>query len=64
MTRSDEVASNAPAKSRHTRTAGWRGYATGLVALASVLGVALVPALGTSPAGATGPALTVVTGHA
>ena len=62
--RTDEVASNAPAKSRRTRTAGWRGYATGLVALASVLGVALVPALGTSPAGAIGPALTVVTGHA
>ena len=63
MNRSDQVASNAPAKSRRARRTRRRAWATGLAALASVLGVALVPALGATPAGATGPSLMTLTGH-
>ena len=63
MNRTDEVATNAPAKSRRARTTRRRGWTAGLAALASALGVALVPALGATPAGATGTTLTVVTGH-
>ena len=62
MIRTDEVATNAPAKSRRTRRAGRRGWTAGLVALASAIGVALVPTLGATPAGAA-TSLTVVTGH-
>ena len=36
----------------------------GLAALAAAIGMALVPALGAPPAGAAGPTVTVVTGHA
>ena len=61
--RTHEVATNAPAKSRRARRTRRRAWATGLAALASVLGVALVPALGATPAGATGPSLMTLTGH-
>ncbi len=63
VSRTDEVATNAPAKLRRARTTKRRGWTTGLAALASALGLALVPALGATPAGATGPTLTTLTGH-
>ena len=62
--RSDEVASSAPAKQPRPWTARWRGLTVGVASLAAVLGTALVPTLGATPAGATGPTVTVVTGHA
>ena len=61
--RSDEVASSAPAKQPRPRTAPWRGLTVGVASLAAVLGTALVPGLGSAPAGAVGNTVTVVTGH-
>ena len=61
--RSDEVASSAPAKQSHPRTTRWRGLTVGLASLVAVLGTALVPGLGSTPAGAVGNTVTVVTGH-
>ena len=61
--RSDEVASSAPAKQPRARTARWRGWTVGVASLAAMLGTALVPALGSTPAGAAGNTVTVVTGH-
>ncbi len=61
--RSDEVASSAPAKQLRTRTARWRGVTVGVASLVAMLGTALVPALGSTPAGAIGNTVTVVTGH-
>ena len=63
MIRSDEVASSLPAKQRRARPTRRRGLSVGVASLAAVLGTALVPALGSTPAGATGTAVTVVTGH-
>jgi hypothetical protein len=63
VSRTDEVATNAPAKSRRSRITGRRGWAAGLAALVSAIGVALVPAVGAPPAGAAAPTVTVVTGH-
>ena len=63
MIRSDEVASSAPAKQPRPRTARWRGLTVGVASLAAVLGTALVPALGSTPAGAAANTVTVVTGH-
>ena len=63
MIRTHEVATSAPAKPRRAERRRWRGWTTSLVALASVIGVALVPTLGTPPAGASGPTLTTLTGH-
>ena len=37
------------------RTARWRGWTVGVASLAAMLGTALVPGLGATPAGATGP---------
>ena len=61
--RSDEVATSAPAKHQRARAARWRGVTVGAVSLAAVLGTALVPGLGASPAGAVGDSVTIVTGH-
>ena len=64
MIRTDEVATEAPAKSRRVRTIRRRrGWTAGMAALASAVVVGLVPALGVTPAGASGPTLTIVTGH-
>ena len=63
MIRADEVVINAPAKSRRAAPRQWRGWTTSLVALTGVVGVALVPTLGTPPAGASGPSLSTLTGH-
>ena len=63
MIRANEVVINAPAKSRRAERRRWRGWTTSLVALASGVGVALVPTLGTPPAGASGPSLSTLTGH-
>ena len=60
--RSDEVASSAPTKQSRSQTARWRGLTVGVASLAAVLGTALVPALGSAPAGAAGNTVTVVTG--
>ena len=61
--RSDEVASSAPAKRRRARTARWRGMTVGVASLTAMLGTALVPGLGSAPAGATGPTVTTIAGH-
>ena len=61
--RSDEVATSAPAQQPRPRTARWRGLTVGVASLTAMLGTALVPALGSTPAGATGNTVTVVTGH-
>ena len=63
MIRSDEVASSAPAKHQRARTARWRGWTIGVASLTAMLGTALVPGLGATPAGALTPTLTIVTGH-
>ena len=63
MIRSDEVASSAPAKQRRARTARWRGMTVGVASLTAMLGTALVPGLGSAPAGATGPTVTTIAGH-
>ena len=63
MIRSDEVARSAPAKHQRARTARWRGLTVGVASLTAMLGTALVPGLGVTPAGATGNTVTVVTGH-
>ena len=60
--RSDEVASSASAERQRPRSARWRGLTVGVASLAAVLGTALVPALGSTPAGAAGNTVTVVTG--
>jgi len=52
--RTDEVSSNAPAKHRRARTPRWRGLTVGVASLTAMLGTALVPGLGATPAGATG----------
>ena len=59
----DEMASNSPPKPQRARTARWRGMTVGAASLAAMLGTALVPGLGVTPAGATGNTVTVVTGH-
>ena len=61
--RSDEVASSAPAKHQRARTARWRGLTVGVASLTAMLGTALVPGLGSAPAGATGDTVTTITGH-
>ena len=61
--RSDEVASSAPAKRRRSRTARWRGMTVGVASLTAMLSTALVPGLGSAPAGATGPTVTTIAGH-
>ena len=43
--------------------ARWRGLTVGVASLTAMLGTVLVPALGSTPAGATGNTVTVVTGH-
>ena len=63
MNRSDEVASSAPAQQPRPRTTRWRGVTVGMASLAAALGTALVPALGATPAGAAGPAVTTIAGH-
>ena len=60
--RSDEVASSASVERQRPRSARWRGLTVGVASLAAVLGTALVPALGSAPAGAAGNTVTVVTG--
>src|ERR1700722_11832804 len=61
--RSDEVASSAPAKQAHQRTARRRGLTVGVASLAAMLGTALVPALGSIPAGGGGASVTSVPRH-
>jgi hypothetical protein len=63
--RTHAVDTSAPAKSRRAERRRWRGWTTGLVALASAVGVAIVPTLGLSatPAGALPPGVIVVAGH-
>ncbi len=63
MIRNDEVASRAPTKQQGPRTARWRGWTIGVASLTAMLGTALVPGLGVTPAGAAGPTLTTITGH-
>ena len=63
MIRSDEVASSAPAKQPRPRTARWRGLTVGVASLTAMLGTALVPALGSTPAGAAANTVTTITGH-
>ena len=46
------------------RTTRWRGWAACLASVAATLGMAFVPSLGATPAGAAGPAVTTITGHA
>src|SRR5271157_3639868 len=61
--RSDEVASSAPAKHQRARTARWRGLTVGVASLTAMLGTALVPGLGVTPAGASGPVVSTIAGH-
>jgi hypothetical protein len=61
--RSDELAFSAPAKHQRARSARWRGVTVGAVSLAAMLGTALVPALGSMPAGASGPTVATILGH-
>src|ERR1700677_302669 len=60
--RSDEVASSASVERQRPPSARWRGLTVGVASLAAVLGTALVPGLGATPAGAAGNSVTVVTG--
>ena len=62
--RTDEVETSAVATRHRARTARWRGWTACLASVAATLGVALVPTLGAAPAGATGGAVTTITGHA
>ena len=62
MIRSDEVASSTPTKQQRPRTARWHGLTVGVASLVALLGTALVPTLGSTPAGAAGDSVTVVTG--
>ena len=63
MIRSDEVASSAPAKHQRARTARWRGWTIGVASLTAMLGTVLVPGLGATPAGASGPTVSTIAGH-
>src|ERR1700677_113528 len=60
--RSDEVASSASVERQRPQSARWRGLTVGVASLAAMLGTALVPGLGATPAGAAGNSVTVVTG--
>ena len=62
--RTDEVADSAPAKHHRARTTRWRGWAACLASVAATLGMAFVPSLGATSAGAAGGAVTTITGHA
>ena len=62
MIRSDEVATSAPAQQLRPRSARWRGLTVGVASLAAVLGTALVPGLGSTPAGAVGNSVTTIAG--
>ncbi len=61
--RSDEVANSAPEKHQRARTARWRGLTVGVASLTAMLGTALVPGLGSTPAGAAGPTVSTIAGH-
>ena len=60
--RTDEGASVLATQHR-ARTARWRGWTACLASVAATLGMVFVPTLAT-PAGATGSAVTTITGHA
>ncbi len=62
MIRTDEVASSAPAKHHRARRAQWRGWTACLASVAATLGMAFIPGLGATPAGATAPTVTTITG--
>ena len=63
MIRSDEMATSAPVKKLSAPATRRRGVTVGVASLAAVLGMALVPALGSAPAGVSGTSVTLVTGH-
>ena len=63
VNRKDEMASNSPPKQHRARSARWHGITIGVASLTAMLGTALVPGLGASPAGAVGPTVTTIAGH-